>query len=57
MTDAANQQGEAAWIASTALVVTGNGASPRRLNWIAFFLVGVPVAWVILKPIWEGTGG
>lgn len=28
-----------------------------RLNWIVFFLVGLPVAWVILKPIWEGTGG
>ena len=28
-----------------------------RLNWIAFFLVGLPVAWVILKPIWDGTGG
>ena len=25
-----------------------------RLNWIVFFLVGLPVAWVILKPIWEG---
>jgi succinate dehydrogenase / fumarate reductase cytochrome b subunit len=28
-----------------------------RLNWIAFFIVGLPVAWVILRPIWEGTGG
>lgn len=27
-----------------------------RLNWIVFVLVGLPVAWVILKPIWEGTG-
>lgn len=26
-----------------------------RLNWIAFFIVGLPVAWIILKPIWEGT--
>jgi succinate dehydrogenase / fumarate reductase cytochrome b subunit len=25
-----------------------------RLNWIAFFVVGVPVAWIILRPIWEG---
>ena len=26
-----------------------------RLNWIAFFVVGIPVAYVILRPIWEGT--
>ena len=26
-----------------------------RLNWVVFFAVGVPVAWVILKPIWEGA--
>lgn len=25
-----------------------------RLNWIVFFAVGLPVAWIILKPIWEG---
>ena len=25
-----------------------------RLNWIAFFIVGLPVAWIILRPIWEG---
>jgi succinate dehydrogenase / fumarate reductase, cytochrome b subunit len=25
-----------------------------RLNWIAFFVVGLPVAWIILRPIWEG---
>lgn len=24
------------------------------LNWVIFTLVGLPVAWVILKPIWEG---
>ena len=23
-------------------------------NWVAFTLIGLPVAWVILKPIWEG---
>ena len=23
-------------------------------NWAAFALIGLPVAWVILKPIWEG---
>ncbi|HET9457578.1 MAG TPA: succinate dehydrogenase, cytochrome b556 subunit [Candidatus Limnocylindrales bacterium] len=26
-----------------------------RLNWIVFFVVGLPVAWIILKPIWEGA--
>ena len=26
-----------------------------RINWIAFFVVGLPVAWIILKPIWEGV--
>lgn len=26
-----------------------------RINWIAFFVVGLPVAWIILKPIWEGA--
>ena len=26
-----------------------------RMNWIAFFVVGLPVAWIILKPIWEGA--
>ena len=26
-----------------------------RLNWIAFAAIGLPVAWVILKPIWEGV--
>jgi succinate dehydrogenase / fumarate reductase cytochrome b subunit len=24
------------------------------VNWVIFTLVGLPVAWVILKPIWEG---
>jgi len=23
-------------------------------NWVAFAAIGLPVAWVILKPIWEG---
>ena len=23
-------------------------------SWVAFALIGAPVAWVILKPIWEG---
>ena len=26
-----------------------------RLNWVAFFVVGLPVAWIILRPIWEGA--
>ncbi|HET7703419.1 MAG TPA: succinate dehydrogenase, cytochrome b556 subunit [Candidatus Limnocylindrales bacterium] len=26
-----------------------------RLNWIAFVVIGAPVAWIILKPIWEGA--
>ena len=26
-----------------------------RLNWIVFFIVGLPVAWIILRPIWEGV--
>ena len=25
-----------------------------RLNWLVFAVVGLPVAYVILKPIWEG---
>lgn len=24
-------------------------------SWVLFVLVGLPVAWVILKPIWEGA--
>ena len=23
-------------------------------NWVAFAAIGLPIAWVILKPIWEG---
>ena len=26
-----------------------------RLNWIAFVAIGAPVAWIILKQIWEGA--
>jgi succinate dehydrogenase / fumarate reductase cytochrome b subunit len=26
------------------------------LVWIAFFVIGLPVAWVILSPIWAGGG-
>jgi succinate dehydrogenase cytochrome b subunit len=26
------------------------------LVWVAFFVVGLPVAWVILGPIWAGGG-
>jgi succinate dehydrogenase / fumarate reductase cytochrome b subunit len=26
-----------------------------RLNWLVFFIVGLPVAWIILRPIWEGA--
>jgi succinate dehydrogenase / fumarate reductase cytochrome b subunit len=24
------------------------------VNWIVFTIVGLPVAWIILRPIWEG---
>lgn len=35
-------------------VMTRFHAALWRINWVVFALVGLPVAYVILKPIWHG---